>query len=203
MEHWELAPHIGLGTLAFGMTEAAAVAAVGVFGTVTNQDPMDAAPDEADEIYKALVEAEGEEIARQVMAEMLADGVDLRNRRRLTVADGLVLDFVDDGLEDIMCTLRTPDVHIDGHLFFGVDCLPALQRLQELNGAPPLVRDRDCLFVNLHLTAFECLKELAPGIVRSAREGTDEASQKTVSWRSTPRDPNEDLTGHRAIDLLS
>lgn len=203
MEHWEIAPHRGLGPLTFGMTEAAAVDAARVYGPVTHQDPMDGAPNEADEIYKALVEAEGEEVARQVMAEMLADGVDLRTRRRVIVGEGLLLDFVDDGLEDIMCTLRTPDVHIGGHRVFGVDCLPAMRRLQELNGAPSLVKDRDCLFVNLHLTAFECLHEVAPGMVRSAREGTDEASQKTISWRASERDPNEDLSEHRALDLLA
>lgn len=173
-----------------------------MFGPITHQDPVEAGASEADEIYKALLDAEGEEVARQVMAEMLADGVDLRTRRRIIVGGGLLLNFLESGLEEITCTLRTLEAHIHGHRVFGVDCLPALQCLQELNGAPPIVKGRDCLFADLQMTACECLLETAPGIVRSTREGTDEASQKTIGWRATPRNPGEDLTGHRAIDLL-
>ena len=201
MEHWNLKPGDGLGPLEFGMAEADAMAAGAIFGELTFRSPEDAGPSEADEIYEALVEAEGEEVATQVMAEMIEDGVDLRTRRQLIFDGGLILDFVDDGLEEITCSSLTPHLHIDDLPFFGADCLPALRRLATLNGAPPLVQDRDCVFVNLHLTAFECLYLMPAGLVRARREGTDEAQQKTVGWRANPRNPQEDFAGYVPVDL--
>lgn len=199
-DSWELLPRVGLGPLVFGMSEdAAKTEASGIYGDIEAEGPVGQQSD--DEVYLTLVETMGEEAAREAMAVLEADGISFKSSRRVNYVSGLMLDFVEDELDSIMCHGAATNLHVGGDGFFGVDPLPALRRLQRVNGEMALVNGPDCHFRNLYITAFECIVLLPAGLVRATAEGTDEALQKSVGWRREPRLPNEDFSSHSQVDL--
>lgn len=197
---WELRPLEGLGPLEFGMSEEVSRAvAAGPFGDIEAEGPVGQQSDE--EAFQILVETMGEEAAREAMGVLEADGISFRSTRRVNYLSGLMLDFVEDRLDMIMCHGAADALHIGGKKFFGVDPFPALRRLQAVNGELPLVKGPDCHFRQVIVTAFEFILPLPAGLVRATREGTDETQQKTLGWRATPRLPDEDFSGHVLLDL--
>lgn len=199
-ENWAIRPRTGLGPLRFEMSETEArVLADNVYGELESEGPIGFSSN--NQVYQVLVETMGEDAAREAMSALDEGGVEYRSAQRVNYVAGLMLDFVAGRLEDMMCHSAAEQLHIDGLQFFGTDPIPALARLQALNGEPPLVKGPDCHFRNLYLTAFECLRVLPGGLVRATHEGTDEARQKTIGWRAKPRNPDEDFSGHQAIDL--
>lgn len=199
-DHWEIQPNQGIGPIAFGMSEEAVLAiASEPFGEVEAAGSVGQQSD--DEAYRILVDTMGEEAAREAMGVLAADGISFKPTRRVNFVSGLMLDFVEDELNSIMCHGAASDLHISGQRFFGVDPVPALRRLQALNEAPPLVKGADCHFRQLNLTAFECLVLLPAGMFRATAEGTNEALQKSVGWSRAPRQPNEGFSEHTEVDL--
>ncbi|RAP41596.1 hypothetical protein BYZ73_10080 [Rhodovulum viride] len=201
-DNWEILPESGLGPLRFGMSEAEArPIAQPLYGEIEAEGP--AGLQSNDEVYQVLLETMGEEAAREAIGPLKKSGVDLQTSRRINFVSGLMLDFVEDGLDSIMCHSAALALHVGGKPFFGVDPLPALRQLQQLNGEPPFVKGPDCYFSNIEVTAFECLLLMPGGGFRATREGTEEAGQKTVGWQRKQRTPPEDLTGHVRLDLAT
>lgn len=196
---WKMLPRAGLGGLTFGLSLAEASEHVAPYGALVADDVLD--PFAGDDTYRHLVDSLGEAAAREAMAAIAEAGVDTRPRHLLEFEAGVTLSLVDDELEDIMWDRRAVAGHVEGHPLFGADPMPALRALQAANGAPPLIRGPDCLFANLFVTAFEVVILRENGTVRPTNEATDEAQQKTISWRQTPRDATEDLSRHRPVDL--
>ena len=175
---WEILPRIGLGPVRFGMTRDEAVAAGAIFGAVTHEH----AKHEADELLAILGPSMGEDEARALIAKMAADGVDLRPRRHVGFASGLTMNFVADTLETFDALPGARDLHIEGVPFFGADPVPALLKFQALNGAPPLMDTRSCLFDALHVSTADVAVVTAKGLLRLAKSTTMQHLERMVSW---------------------
>ncbi len=198
---WELRPLEGLGPFSFGMSPDAALRHAAAYGGVEADYQSSAAS--AEETFRLVAEALGEEAAREAVAALEESGADLRYRRTIAFPSSLALTFLEDSLEEVFFASAGTSLHVGGHRLFGrgVDPLPALRALQARNGDPPLIRGEDCLFRTLHLTAFAIIAVDADGRIGPCKRGSRLARDRTISWRATPRDPEEDFARHRAVDL--
>ena len=198
---WELRPLEGLGPFVFGMSSAEALRHAPAYGGV--DEDCQSSPDSPEQIFARFAPMVGEDEARALVAQVLAPGADLRYRRTIAFPSSLALIFLDDGLEEVFFAKEGTRLHVAGHRLFGkgVDPLPALRELQARNGEPPLIHDEDCYFRRLHLTAFAIIAVAADGTIGPCMRGTRLARDRTISWRATPRAPDEDFACHRPVDL--
>lgn len=200
MNPWNIRPLHGLGNIEFAAAPEAAVKIDDPYGAIEADDIID--PFAGDEMFEHLVSTLGEQEARAAMAVIAEAGIDTRPRLLMIYETGVSLSFVDDQLEDIMLDRRSKLAQFEGHRFFDTDPLPGLRALQKVNGEPPFVKGPDCYFSNIFVTAFECIIRQENGRIRPTNEATDEAQQKTIGWRRSPRNKSEDLSGHVPVDLL-
>lgn len=200
MNTWDIHPLLGLGSLNFGMTPTIIIENDLAYGRIVANRVLD--PFAGNEMYEHFVATLGEEEARAAMAVIAEAGIDTRPQLRVIYETGVSLSFVDDQLEDIMLDRRSKLAQFEGNRFFDSDPLPVLRALQKANGEPPFVKGPDCYFSNIFVTAFECIIRQENGRIRPTNEATDEAQQKTIGWRRSPRNQSEDLSGHVPVDLL-
>lgn len=198
---WEIRPLEGLGPFVFGMSPEAALRHAASYGGV--EADYQSSPDSAEQIFESQAPRIGEAAARDLVAEILASGADLRYRRTIMFPSSLALTFLEDGLEDILVAGDATEMHVAGLRLFGkgVDPLPALRALQARNGEPPLLRGENCVFRRLHVTAHEMIAVAADGTIGPRRKGRRRYWARTLGWRATPVDPDEDFCCHRPVDL--
>lgn len=141
-EDWMIRPKEGLGPLKFGMSGAEVTElGLGIYGEIENAGSLGNVSN--DEVYQILLETMGEEAANEAMAELDAAQVEFKPSRRVNFASGVMADFVEDRLDSLMCHGAATQLHYNEKAIFKVDPVPALQDLQRLNGAPPLVNGAD------------------------------------------------------------
>jgi hypothetical protein len=198
---WEIRPLEGLGPFVFGMSPEAALRHAAAYGGV--EADYQSSPDSAEQIFEKQAPRIGEDAARDLVAEILASGADLRYRRTIAFPSSLALTFLEDELEDILVAGEATEVHVAGLRLFGkdVDPMPALRALQARNGEPPLLLGENCVFRRLHVTAHEMITVAADGSIAARRKGRRRYWARTLSWRLTPVDPDEDFCCYRPVDL--
>lgn len=200
-DDWSLKVREGLGPLRFGMNPENIGALASPYGIVTSDRPN--VQTDMDDMYRHWVETLGEEQAREAMEIIAGANLDMRPRHLQIRKAGVHLTFLEDGLEDIMVEESAKKFHVDGRKFFVPRFLDALQYLQDLNGELPFVNDVDCYFRRIEVAAFGFIRfdEASHEILFDGSPGGREASGFSVSWRNTPRNQDEDLSGHRQFDL--
>lgn len=200
-DDWNLSVGQGLGPLRFGMDAKMIAALATAHGAITSERPM--VQTDMEDMYRIWVDTLGEEEARKAMDIIAEANLDMRPRHLQIRETGVHLTFLDGGLEDIMVEESAQKLHVDGRAFFGAGFLDALRYLQDLNGELPFVRDVDCYFRAVEVTAFGFIRfqETSHEILFDGSPGGREAAGFSLGWRNTPRDQNEDLSGHRRVDL--
>jgi hypothetical protein len=193
---WEIQPHLGLGPVRFGMTRDEAVAAGAIFGPVTHEHA-----EEEDHLFRTLAPTMGEDEARAFIASMVADGIDTRPQRQVGFSSVLHMEFFGDELMSFTALHLARDLHIEGIPFFGTNPVPALLKLQALNGAPPLMHERSCLFDALNVATWDLAvvsKKAGLGLATSMR---GHGLERTVSWGSVSPVGKDLLPRYARVDL--
>jgi hypothetical protein len=193
---WEILPHLGLGPLRFGMTRDEAVAVGAIFGPVTHEHA-----EEKDHLFSTLAPTMGEDEARAFIASMEADGIDTRPQRQVGVSDVLQMQFFGNELTLLTALPRARDLHVEGIRFFGTNPVPALLKLQSLNGAPPLMHERSCLFNALNIATFDLAVVSKKAGLRLATSMRGRGLERTVGWGSMSPVSKDVLPRYTRIDL--
>ena len=199
--HWEMKPLEGLGELRFGDPPDALEARRAAYGDLESRGPVRADAALAEETFRMPGMGFSEAEIAELMAAMQTEHEAVADLEVQIYDTGAHFTFEAGSLAEIMMDARAFRLHVGGTLVFQTDPFPALRALQRLNAEPPLVNGPDCYFRNLHVTAFEFGLLTEGGRLRATASGTDEALQKTISWRADPRQPDEDFSGHVAVDL--
>jgi hypothetical protein len=192
---WKLLPRQGVGPVKLGMPADVAISAGAAFGLGEHDGTTNVLDDER---YRHFVTTLGQEEADRMMDTFR--GMNINPARLVILNGGVHPTFVDDKLADILCDTRATNVHVEGLRFFDGDPMPALRKLQDLNGAPPILKDLDCFFENLKVTAWGFIsyrrshrRLLSPGAV--------DAEQRTINLSASPRAPDIDMSKHVASSL--
>jgi hypothetical protein len=193
---WEILPHLGLGPVRFGMMRDEAVAVGAVFGTITHEHA-----EEEDHMFAILAPTMGEDEARAFIAGMEADGIDTRPQRQVGFDRALHMHFFGDELRSFTALPNARQLHIEGVPLFGTNPVPALLRLQSLNGAPPLMHERCCFFDALNIATFDLAVVLKKAGLRLARSMRGQGLERTVDWGSVPPVGKDLLPRYTRIDL--
>jgi hypothetical protein len=194
---WEILPHLGFGTLRFGMTRDDAVAVGAIFGSVTHEHAQ-----EEDHLFATLAPTMGEDDARAFIASMVADGIDTRPQRQIVFGDVLQIHFFGDELMSITALPLAHDLHVEGVPLFGTSPVPALLRLQALNGAPPLMHERSCLFDALNVATWDLAVVSKKAGLRLATSSGAQGLERTISWGSVSPVGADVMPRYTRVDLV-
>lgn len=193
---WEILPHLGIGPLRFGMTRDEAVAAGTIFGPVTHESVQD-----EDYAFITLAQAMGEAEARALVDTMMQDGIETRPRHLVAFGDALQIDLYGDALTMVRALPQAHDVHVDGVRLFETDPVPALLRLQTLNGAPPLMHERSCLFDALNLSTWDLAVISKKRGLRLATPMSGQGLTRSLDWGSVSPVGKDLLPNYARVDL--
>jgi hypothetical protein len=193
---WELLPHQGLGPVRFGMTRDEAVTAGSVFGPITLEHA-----EEDDSLFKILIETMNEDEARALIASMAAEGIDMRPKRMISFSPSLQMQFFGDELKFLMVLPRSVLLHVEGIQIFGTDPLPALLRLQALNGARPQMYESSCLFDTLNVATWDMAITSKKGLLRLATSIKGRGLERAIHWGSESPVFKPDLSKYARVDL--
>jgi hypothetical protein len=193
---WEMLPHLGIGAIRFGMARDEAVAVGAIFGPVTHEHAQ-----EEDHLFATLAPTMGEDEARAFIASMVADGIDTRPQRQIVFSDVLQMHFFGNELTSITALPRAHDLHVVGVPFFRISPVPALHRLQAMNGAPPLMHERSCLFDALNVATWDLAvisKKAGLGLATSM---IGHGLERTVSWGAVSPVSKDVVLKYTRVDL--
>ena len=200
-QDWYMRPMAGIGDLEFNSPVQTPETWADRYGRIESTGPIGISDAVAEETFRLPGMDFSEEEIAEMMAAIQVEQEMLSDQFTQIYDSGLHLTYSADHLTEILTDTRAFQIHVDGALLFRADPIPALRKLQELNAEAPFINGPDCYFRNIHVTAFEFVVVTAGGRVRPTAIDTDEALQKTISWRATPRSSLEDLKSYQQFDL--
>ncbi|MBB5574614.1 MULTISPECIES: hypothetical protein [Rhizobium] len=191
--HWVLKPRTGLGNISFGM-DRNAVNAIAAYGAVTGSRDSNPIPeDEATAFLRTLGVPDSDiTAALGKQAEFVRPNVLTEAR-----ATGLVLEYDETGLFQILADIRADKLNYDGRFIFREPPLDIIKHLAAALRERPIIFENEVVFANNLIFLFEFVKVSKDG--PSYLDGS--RADRTIIWRPKPRDMGEDLSKYKPMDL--
>jgi hypothetical protein len=199
---FDLIPKVGVGLLKLGMPQAELPQLHEIYGApmANTAAPFipEFSPTELEDLRRDL----GEE-GLQVILDALETERNFKQTTKTVFLPKYTvsLDFTQAVLVTIQISRMMTDLNYLGHRFFHTSPKDFLAALEVANGAPPLVKGPDCVFLNLNIYVWAAFEPLPGGAVRFLSETDELAQDKSVMVCSSPRNNVEDFSGHHAVSF--
>lgn len=191
---WILKPKIGLGSISFGVDQKAINALI-VYGPVTGSRDSNPIPeDEATAFLRTLGVPDSDiTAALGKQAEFARPNIITEAR-----STGLVLEYDKTGLFQILADTRADKLNYDGRFIFREPPLDIIKHLAIALGERPIIFENEVVFANNLIFLFEFVKVSKDGS-SSYLDGS--RGDRSIIWRSKPREMGEDLSKYRMMEL--
>lgn len=192
--HWALKPRIGLGGISFGMDQEAINALI-VYGPIAGSRDSNPIPeDEATAFLRTLGVPDSD------ITAALGKQAEFARPNILTEArsTGLVLEYDKAGLFQILADIGADKLNYDGRFFFREHPLDIIKHLATALGERPIIFENEVVFANNLIFLFEFVKVPKDG---SSSYLKGSSNDRSIIWRSKPREMGEDLSKYRVMEL--
>lgn len=189
---WLMAPHNGIGRLAFGLSPEAVASMASHYG---KPGPL---------LSHAAVASDVEEVIAQSGASMSAETIaairraaqGLANFASQTLMKGqtpILLEYRDGHLDGVTVEARHKEAHFEGKLVFTLGALEVLTLFERANGAPGRYRADEAAFDNIAVSLYRFSTTSPQGEDRAMSEADADFRERSVTLRREPYRPADEL----------
>lgn len=189
---WLIAPHEGIGRLAFGLSPEAVAATASVYG---EPGPLISHASVASDVEE-VIEQSGGSIPAETVAAMRRAAQDLANFSTQNLTMGQVpvlLEYRDDRLDGVTVEARHIEAHFAGKFVFRLSVLEVLTLFEQANGAPGRYRSDEAAFDNIAVSLYRFSTTSPRGEVRAMPEQNPDFQDRSVTLRRKPYRPADEL----------
>ncbi|MEP7453625.1 hypothetical protein [Phyllobacterium sp. SB3] len=191
-DDWLIAPHKGIGRLAFGLSPEAVSSMASLYGMPS---PL---------MSHADVATDGEDVIAQYGATMSADTIaavrraareqtNLATQNLTTGRTPILLEYRDGQLEGVTVEARHKETNFKGTLIFSRSALEVLRLFERTNEAPGRYRSDEAAFDNIAVSLYRFSTTSSNGEVRTVSEAAPDFKERSVTLRREPYRPADEL----------
>jgi hypothetical protein len=195
---WSLKPRIGLGDVRFSMSRNDVAALDNVLGPAYTQHAGDDLKDELQSTFAQFKEF----FSQDDLNAALGASADATGARGDVLTEyrksGLIFEYENGHLVDMFADGKAERLHIGGVRVFSSDPLDTIRKLKAKLNEDPIILDNEVVFEHNFVYLFNFAKMKAKG---SAEYVPGDSEQRSVTWRSSPRNCGTDLTTYSKMTL--
>lgn len=189
---WLIAPHHGIGRLAFGLSPDAVAAMAPVYGTPSPLIADTGVAAEMEDLIVQLGDAlSGEEMAALRGAAQDATGVATQN---LTLGNTpILLEYRGGQLAGVTVEAGHGEANFEGRPVFALGAVEVLRLFERANGAPGRYRADEAAFDNIAVSLYRFSIASPHGEVRAIADADPDFRARSVTLRREPYRPADEL----------
>jgi hypothetical protein len=198
---WSLRPRLGLGDIRFQMTRQAVNGFADRIGGIRAERPGGDASEGLEEHLAPFAQffSSGDVAAsRQALQELAPAQRGMMTEHR---DSGLILDYRDGALSEIIVPQSCGKLAIGGVPLFGVPPLAAIAAVRRATGEAPLINRSFVLFPESLITLYDFVRQDGHGGIEVADAASEDFDEMSISWRGTPPGPDEDWSAFEPLVL--